>query len=496
MKKRKSFSFAVLLIILAIPSVTDWSPSSSTSISFSAYAQNGHALSKDYVDSTILRAIYTVNEAATYAGVGYRHKEGITKAKRILNSLKRKAKGDPNESYIMWKIRELEGQIHLELEELRQIEAEKNQLTSNKLVLEYNAEVGKKRPDFAALRGIFMRMSEVDVNQANKLADSYNQRYKNISREAMYSLQKALMKGDVNLAQKELNYVEKNKFYLVISPRRLEKLKTKYDKLRSTLDEVPQIEKCLSKGYKAAKEFKLKKGRSNLSMAKSKLDRLKKNMPQKKWVSLSSRTDKHLQFLNNREDSLVKVNMRILQEKGSEAAGKYFQNVLQKMGLSQDRSSYIDQAILESKPMDTESNDKFVKDLQPDQDDNKSEVLSELRIAARKKAQKKTDSIRAIEEAKQAKRMNAAQKDSIKRAKARQNKLQLRKNQDRAAQLSVDIYDLLEKNRSKDAKVLFAKEKSFLSKYLLKDDFMMLELSLKHSPDKNIESKPEVKKAQ
>ncbi|MFP4014599.1 MAG: hypothetical protein ACLFVQ_10965, partial [Chitinispirillaceae bacterium] len=388
MKKRKSLISTASLIITAIPLLFSW-PGITENIlppTTSVYAQKGYKLTQDYIDSTILRSIYIINEAATFAGVGYRHKEAITRARNILNSLKQRAKGDPNENYVMWKVREVEGQIQLELEELRQIEAEKNQLTSNKLVLEYNAEVGQKRPDFATLRGIFMRMSEVDVRQANNLANSYNQRYRNISREAMYSLQKALMKGDVDLAKSELDYVEKNKYYLVVSPRRLENLKARYEKLAGALGEVPRIEKELADGNKAAREFKLSQSRGSLNRARSKLKRLKESLPQKKWVSLSSETDRHIRFLDNKEDSLVKVTMRILKQKGPDAAGDYFQNVLQKMGLSRDKCSYIDNAILESTPKNSEPEMQIVGDLHQEEENEKSEVLTSMREIARKRA--------------------------------------------------------------------------------------------------------------
>ncbi len=439
-------------------------------------------LSQDYIDTTIMRAMYIINESATFAGVGYRHKEAVDKARGILVNLKQKAKGDPNESYILWKASELEAQISLEEEDLRRIEAEKNLLTSNKLVLDYNSEVGKFRPDFGKLRATFRRMSEVDQKQANNLADSYNKRYRQISREALYSLEKALMSGDIDLAKKELDYLEKNKFFLMINVSRFTKMKDRCDNLQSALNEIPKIEGELSRGETAAKEFRLSESRTSLSMAKDRITELRGSLPQKEYSSLSAKADKNIRFLDSREDSLVKVALRILDQKGTEAAGHYLQNDLQKLGLSREKCSYLDQAILNATVPEEDPQEQIVEEYQED-DSEKSEMLNDVRAIARKKAQEKADSIAAAQEAQY---LAEARADSLKREEDKKRQMRLRIQQDRAAQISMNIYSMLEKGKVKEAKNLFSKEKQFLSAYLFKDAFEMLDMSVSYSSEEPV----------
>jgi hypothetical protein len=71
-------------------------------------------MAKDYIDSTILRAIFIINDAAGVAGVGFRTKESLDEAWRIARKMKTQAKGDPNETYALWKVNELEWLIRLE----------------------------------------------------------------------------------------------------------------------------------------------------------------------------------------------------------------------------------------------------------------------------------------------------------------------------------------------------------------------------------------------
>lgn len=186
-----------------------------TSISFSA--DNKKYLAKDLIDSQIGRAFYVLAEAAGMAGVGFRQKEAIDESKRIARRLREMAKGDPNERYIIWKVGELEAQIYLEERDLVLQQMQKGQQDINKLILRFNAEVGKSRPDFASLKRIHTLMDRLDVSKANEVASSFNKRWRAISREVLFSIEVNLMNRNLDKAKEELGYCLRNKAYLSIS---------------------------------------------------------------------------------------------------------------------------------------------------------------------------------------------------------------------------------------------------------------------------------------
>ncbi|MDR0306710.1 MAG: hypothetical protein LBI42_07720 [Chitinispirillales bacterium] len=451
MKKSMHLRLLTVLIVPLLPFLA-LSPKTSDichKTGLSVYAQKS-LLTQEYVDTTVMRALYILNEAQTFSGMNNKQNDAIIQAKQVLNRLKQQAKGDPNEKYALWKISEVEYQINFEEEEVRRIADEKRVLTANQLVIQYNSEVGKTRPDFATLRGLFRRMSEVDTRQANNLADSYNKRYRQISREAMVSLEKALVANDADLAKRELEYCEKNKFYLMISDSRLSRLRERFEKLQNAHNEVPRIEAELSSGERAAFEFRLSESRASLIMARNRISEIQSFLPQKDASALSARVNRALRALDSREDSLVRVAMSVLEKQGPDAASEYLHDVLQKrMNMSNDRTSFVDQAILRSRPEKAAANQpKIVEDYASNEPD-RYEMLTEMQEKARKRAQDRADSIRAVHE--------------------------------KVQKISLDIYTLLEQNRFREASQLLAREKLFLSSVMAPSAFEMLELTVTQS---------------
>lgn len=403
-------------------------------------------MAQSYVDTTVMRAIFVLNEATTqYSVNANKQSHAVTKARAIIDDLKQRAKGDPNERYVLMKTQEVEALIFLEEQEMRRIADDKRILTANQLVLQYNAEVGKIRPDFATLRGVFMRMAEVDTRQANNLAASYNNRYRQISREAMYSLEKALTANDAGLARRELDYCDKNKNYLVISSTQLAQQRERLDKMQSAQTDLPRIIAALDEGEKAYRAFKLSESRSSLTMAQNRLNDIRAYLASKDGVSAAARADHALRALDAREDSLVKVAMGVLDKQGPDAAIEYLQDVLQKrMNISYERASIVDQAIMKMRPERAlESKVKMVEADTVDDSGKNYEMIVGIQDKARWRAQEKADSLRIV--------------------------------RDKAANLSINIYTLLEHSKVKDATRLFNKEKVFLSSVMEKNAFAMLE---------------------
>ena len=414
-----------------------------------ATAQNRAFMAQSYVDTTVMRALYVLNEAsAHYSMNNNRQSSAVNQAKAILDNLKQKAKGDPNERYALMKIQEVEAQIFLEEEEMRRIAEDKRILTANQLVVQYNAEVGKMRPDFAALRALFRRMAEVDTRQANNLADSYNRRYRQISREAMYSLEKALNANDFDLAKRELEYCEKNRNHLLINSAQLAKQRERLELIQGAHNDLPKVTSALDNGEKAYREYRLSESRTSLTMAQNRINEIRSHLPLKDGGAIAARADRAIKALDAREDSLVRVAISVLEKQGADAALEYFQDVLQKkMQLSHDRASFIDQAIMRTRPDSAPALESKVKMVEQTEDEtNNYEMIMSFQDKARFRAQEKADSVRMV--------------------------------RDRAANISINIYTLLENKRPKDAARLFAKEKNFLTSVMDKNAFDMLQQSV------------------
>jgi hypothetical protein len=407
-------------------------------------------MTQAYVDTTVMRAIFVLNEAsAQYSASSNRQSHAVSQARTILSELKFKAKGDINERYALMKIQEVEAQIYLEEEEMRRIADDRRILTANQLVLQYNGEVGKMRPDFAMLKGLFRRMAEVDTRQANNLANSYNNRYRQISRDAMYALEKALAANDYDMARRELEYCDKNKNYLLISSSQLASQRERLDKIHSAQNELPRIISSIDEGEKAYRELRLSESRTSLTMAQSRLNGIRPYLASNDGASAAAKADRALRALDFREDSLVAVAMVVLDSQGPDAAIEYLQEVLQKrMNISFERASVVDQAIMKLRPERAlESKVKMVEADTTGSDKDYAMVVS-VQNKAMRRAQEKADSLRIV--------------------------------RDRAANISINIYTLLEHNKSKDASRLFNKEKAFLSSVMDKNAFAMLDASVQN----------------
>jgi hypothetical protein len=403
-------------------------------------------LSQAYVDTTVMRALYILNEASAHS-MANKQSNAVAQSKAVLNELRAKAKGDPNERYALMKIQEIEAQIFLEEEEMRKIAEDKRIIAANQIVQQYNAEVGKMRPDFATLRGLFLRMSEVDRGQANKLADSYNKRYRAISRESMHALEKALVANDYVLALRELEYCERNRHYLVISSAELARQRARLESIKGREVDVSKITAQLDYGEAAYKGFRLSESRASLSMARDRIHEVKLDMPANEWNPLSARANKLIKDLDAREDSLVRAAISVLESRGVDAAYKYLHDELQaKHSISYERAAVIDQIIINRSPqkaVNLESKHKVKMVEFPEESASNYDMLSSLEDKARWRAQERADSLRMVQE--------------------------------KAEGIRGNIYALIGKKKAGEAKKIFKKEQAFLASVLERDSYGELE---------------------
>ncbi len=449
-------------------------------------------ISQELIDTSIQRGFVLLNESADMAGVGFQHQRSITEAKKIVRLLKEKARGDPNERYVLWKVGELEAQIYLEESDYVMQQMQKRQLTINELVEKYNTEVGKWRPDFATLYRIHKNMGQVDGGKANELADSYNQRKRAISREAVYFLEKALLAGNAEDARKELGYCLRNQLYLNVSQTNYKQLEDRVEGLLQAIEEKPRIDAAAVSAGRFLDKKKIADARKTLDSAENWLSTIKKHLPQREAIGVTSSLQRVSHRLQGMEDSLVNVNVAILRSQGVGAADKYLQNVVRTCGVSHDKAAAVDRMIISVRSPDEGGTPSEIDGLVADEQEA-NPVLDNIMFAAKKKAQDKADSLAAIENAQLLKeRREQNCQDSIARIARVAEEAALSIKQHRADSLAMAIYTLIEKNDLKAARQIHSKEKSFLEQYLRPDEVAMLRTTIEYFIDASSEKKSEV----
>jgi hypothetical protein len=441
-------------------------------------------IKQETIDTTVMKGFYVLTEAASLAGVGFRHQEAIQTARRLANDLKSKAKGDPNERYIMWKVNELEAQIYLEERELQLQKQQQGQVTVNNLIARYNAEVGKARPDFATLKKIHTQISALDPAKGNEIADSYNNRYRSISREVIYSIEKCVLAGNDSKAREELGYCLRNKNYLSISNTEYYQIESRVDGLSNAYSEKPLIEKETDSSETAIRVNRFGDARTMLFSADYRLKNVSQYFPLATRTTLSAAILKANRRLAQKEDSLVNVNISILNKNGIKAADDYLQKTLKAYGVSREKTAYVDSVILMIKSPDKKTVMAGELEKLSDADTaispQSSLMLDDIKELARAKAQAKADSIRqADERALQILIADRRKQDSILAAQRDAEQIALQKNQERANAVTMEIYTLIDQNRLSDAENKFRSVQDRLKQYLPPDMYNVLELSLK-----------------
>lgn len=437
-------------------------------------------ISQELIDTSIQRGFLLLNESADVAGVGFRHRRSITEAKKIVHRLKRQAKGDPNEKYILWKAGELEAQIYLEESDLLLQKMRKQQLTINELVTKYNKEVGKWRPEFSTLYRIHKSMEQVDQQKANELADSYNLRKRAISREAVYFLEKALLAGNVEKARKEVGYCLRNRLYLDISKSTYKRLEDRVEGLINAQVEKPHIASQVQTAAKLLDEINITDARKTLDSADNRYTTIKTYLPQREVIAIASSINRVKNRLGTIEDSLVRVNIGILRSQGVKAADRYLQTVLRPRGVSREKAASVDRRIISIQSPEDNAMRSEIASLSSDEPEE-NPVLDNIMLAAKQKAQKKQDSLQAIENARMWRvRQEQARRDSIEQVRRARVLAHERRLQQQADSIAMVIYSHLEKSNSSAALLLLSRQKMFLKSAMLPDDFDMLKATIRH----------------
>jgi hypothetical protein len=435
-------------------------------------------LSKDYIDSTIMQAIFLLSEGVSVDGAGFARAKAIADAKMMVGQLRAEAKGDRNESYVLWKVHELEGQIALEEEDLVLQKVRQGQTTIGALINDFNREVVKDRPDFAALQEFQTRMRELDSQRASAMGKSVGSRGKTLSRTVVIALEEALIYGNKEKADEEFRYCLRNRQFFEILPATFRNLEERVSVCDRSVEELKAINAEADTAQSLIAVSGIGRARSLIADADYRLTAIKGQILLAGDSLCAWRLIQLTGVLKHCEDSLVQVNLDILRSKGTEAASEYLNKVVHPAGISREKSVRIDQAILAVKSPADERNtiDREVDAVAAASEaDGNHDVFEEIRQKAIKKARERRDSIRAIEEVRQ--RLELARLDSMEAEAKKKAELEFQTNRTHAMKISSGIYDMIKTGKTRVAYDMFDNKKSLLRQYLIPEAFALLEVT-------------------
>jgi hypothetical protein len=442
-------------------------------------AENKPYVHKTMVDTLIQQAFVTINAAAdNMPGSDVRRQQSLVDARRVATRLRAMARGDANEKYVLWKTGELESQILLEERDLFLRKMEKVQKEKNAIIDIFNAELGKKRPDFIILQKAGDDMMAWDPSKAREIQWSMDQRSVNISREVIYTLEKALLTGDLDKTQREFDYCNKNRSLLQITSDKFNRFEARIKSLGDAVKLKPSIDEQVSLSENVLPRNNLREARKCLQEIQSLLSRIDRDLPPRERDEYAAKAKKLSATISRKEDSLVAITYSILSSKGENAAIDHVEGVLKPYGVSEPKigqvhTSIMNVAALRSKAGDTTLN-REMKALSSS--DEAGIDFSNVRSRAKKKAQDRADSARQSEEERaRILRLEQDRADSARQVVELKTQLALREKQENANTVSVRIYTLLEENKSEEAFMTFSSNQKSLEQFLYKDAFALLQ---------------------
>ena len=359
-------------------------------------------LSKDYVDTVVQQAFYSLNAAMNIPGAEFKQKMAIEEARRTAQKLKTMAAGDPNEKYVLFRVGELEQQLVLEDQDIMLKKVREAQKLKNALIDTFNMELGKKRPEFSNLARLVARMDAMnDLKKSDEMKRSQAQRKTNISRELMYRFEKVFMSGDIDTARKEFDYCSRNRVYLAIPDASFVKISQKIQLQTDAIKKKPVLEAALRRGSESLQKNLFKDAWSSLNSTRAMLDQFQGNLALSDWNRFDGQCKALLAATIRKEDSLVNVTVSLYNTKGSDPALAYIEKTLKKFGVSQNRvaaaSTYVLSHGAELPKRDSVINREV--DALSGSQASAEVTLDGIRERAKQKAKAKADSIRAAEEA-------------------------------------------------------------------------------------------------
>jgi hypothetical protein len=446
-------------------------------------ADNKKFISKVLVDTIIQQAFVNLNSVPeNLPGSDSKRRQVVADAKKVSAKLRTMGRGDPNERYIIWKTGELENQILLEERDLVLRKLEKDQKVKNAIIDVFNTELGKKRPDFVILKKTDEDMAAMDHYKAEEMQWSTEQRSVNISREIVYTLEKALVIGDLEKTQREFDYCKKNLPLLKITQEKFNRFEARITSLSEAIKLKPLIDEKFTIVHDCLPKNSLGEAGKTLREIEGMLSRIEHDLPQRDREEYSANVKKIQSMINGKEDSLVAITYAILTHHDENSALDHLEHVLKPCGVSELKVGQVHTSIMNVVTLKNKSDEsgKLFKEKAFSHDDDQNGIdFSLVREAAKKKAQERADSVRAAEE-KTARLLwtEKARSDSMRQALERVADLALRENRDKAQGITVQIYTFLENGKSAEALKLFTANEKALAQFLLKDAFSLLKSTI------------------
>jgi hypothetical protein len=389
-------------------------------------------VTQQYVDSLVAAGFFILSEASALVGPGRAQERGIEEARQVVQRLRQLAQGDRNQKYILWKVSELEQQIFLEYQEVRQKKLQETRRVVNRVVDMFNAEIGKRRPDFSVLVSVRDQMLSVDSVKAEELERSMRDRSRNLSREVVYCAQQALSAKEFDRARRELDYCSANRRYLQIPAPTFDQLAAKLRVSLNLAGERARITKGIARAQALLANDSLAAATDACSDARSRVAAVRSLLSRGEMARYSIDLEKACAAIDQRENQLVQENLAILSRDGIDAAIDFHDNVLKKKhGVSRLKTVVVNNAILalimaqraaRDTAMSTEMNALVSQEGPTDLD------RDVLMSAVKKRAQERADSIREAREREEQRlsladqrRIRRGEKDARRRERPAQN---------------------------------------------------------------------------
>jgi len=224
---------------------------------------------------------------------------------------------------------------------------------------------------------------------------------------------------------------------------------------------------------------------SDMEQTRGRIDGLNHVIAQSEWNRYNSAFNRLVRMVEDKEDSLVAVNLEILHARGCGQAIAYMDQTLRGCGVSERKIAQVDSAIISVSPqVRSESDRKISREMASLDFDAQGDpgIFDGIRSKARQKAKARQDSIAAIETARLA-LLEKARQDSLHSPAVRRAEKKLKKQRDKAQQQILAIYDLVEADKVIKAQALFDKQRSFIRQYTDAGRFQMLQAAIEDAYD-------------
>ncbi|MDD5674290.1 MAG: hypothetical protein PHC61_09010 [Chitinivibrionales bacterium] len=442
-------------------------------------------LQQSYIDSLIQTALYRFSEVIYIEGFDSEKRRAIDYATWVVATLRRQALGDPNLSYVNWKTGELEDQILLEKNDIILEKAHLQLKVKNALIDSFNAEVTKRRPDFAALNRLLRQMETMDANKARATEAIIFERRAIYSKVLPVRINRALENDALEQARADLDYCAVNQGFLSIPRATLQDLQGDLAARMSALNEQKAIPKDLSSCEKYLADRDLGRFFRLSDDIRTRLNAMKASSSPIVWGRCRMELEKLLDAARRFQDSLVLVNCRLITNKEINKALDYRDYLKRQIGVSSDKIAQIDDALMavsvQTSSKGVTAMGEIVKRLTDTTAENNFS-FSDLLVQARRKAQRQADSAKDKEQ----RDLRAAQLQEIGTTaffffpkNEAQIARELKRNEEMAYAEIELIYKLLEQNNFPEACRMFAQCHKKLQLFTCKESFATLEATLK-----------------